>query len=245
MHVQSLGWEDPLKEGTATHSSILACRIPWTEEPGQGWGATVHRITQSQTQLKQRSSTEDPNILLLIGPFWAVCPMLHVLVNLSTLLEHKLFPTSYEKLFSLVLSNTPLSFFLCFALKILAALSSPDSRFCLLNSARSLPGSVWALLFCGLKVLSGEWTGQVQVLPCLFPFSQRFLSVVAHCLVSKINFFLIFCLIFLLLRVEDKSRSYFSNMANSGNWSFLIFLFFLLNLFYFIKHHNPFFVVCL
>ena len=32
--VQSLGREDPLEEGTATHSSILACRIPWTEEPG-------------------------------------------------------------------------------------------------------------------------------------------------------------------------------------------------------------------
>ena len=32
MWVQSLGWEDPL-EGMATHSSI-ACRIPWTEEPG-------------------------------------------------------------------------------------------------------------------------------------------------------------------------------------------------------------------
>ena len=32
--VQSLGWEDPLEEGTATHSSILAWRIPWTEEPG-------------------------------------------------------------------------------------------------------------------------------------------------------------------------------------------------------------------
>ena len=33
--VQSLGWEDPLKEGMATHSSILAWRIPWTEEPGR------------------------------------------------------------------------------------------------------------------------------------------------------------------------------------------------------------------
>ena len=33
--VQSLGWEDPLEEGTATHSSILAWRIPWTEEPGR------------------------------------------------------------------------------------------------------------------------------------------------------------------------------------------------------------------
>ena len=32
--VQSLGWEDPLEEGMATHSSILAQRIPWTEEPG-------------------------------------------------------------------------------------------------------------------------------------------------------------------------------------------------------------------
>ena len=34
MQVQSLGWEDPLEEGMATHSSILAGKIPWTEEPG-------------------------------------------------------------------------------------------------------------------------------------------------------------------------------------------------------------------
>jgi len=32
--VPSLGWEDPLEKGMATHSSILAWRIPWTEEPG-------------------------------------------------------------------------------------------------------------------------------------------------------------------------------------------------------------------
>ena len=32
--VQSLGWEDALEKGRATHSSILAWRIPWTEEPG-------------------------------------------------------------------------------------------------------------------------------------------------------------------------------------------------------------------
>ena len=32
--VHSLGWEDPLEEGIATHSSILAWEIPWTEEPG-------------------------------------------------------------------------------------------------------------------------------------------------------------------------------------------------------------------
>ena len=34
MPVQSLGREDPLEEGMATHSSILAWRIPWIEEPG-------------------------------------------------------------------------------------------------------------------------------------------------------------------------------------------------------------------
>ena len=32
--VRSLGWEDPLDEGMATHSSVLAWRIPWTKEPG-------------------------------------------------------------------------------------------------------------------------------------------------------------------------------------------------------------------
>ena len=32
---RSLGWEDPLEKGMATHTSILAWRIPWTEEPGR------------------------------------------------------------------------------------------------------------------------------------------------------------------------------------------------------------------
>ena len=32
--VQSLGWEDPLEEKMATHSSVLAWRMPWIEEPG-------------------------------------------------------------------------------------------------------------------------------------------------------------------------------------------------------------------
>ena len=34
IRVRSLGWEDPLEKEMATHSSVLACRIPWTEEPG-------------------------------------------------------------------------------------------------------------------------------------------------------------------------------------------------------------------
>ena len=33
--VRSLGWEDSMEKGMATHSSILVCRVPWTEEPGR------------------------------------------------------------------------------------------------------------------------------------------------------------------------------------------------------------------
>jgi len=36
--VQFLGWGDPLEEGLATHVSIFAWRIPWTEESGGPWG---------------------------------------------------------------------------------------------------------------------------------------------------------------------------------------------------------------
>ena len=42
--VRSLGREDPLEEGMATHTSILARRIPWT----RAWRATIHRIAKSQ-----------------------------------------------------------------------------------------------------------------------------------------------------------------------------------------------------
>ena len=35
--VRSLDWKDPLEESIAAHSSILAWRIPWTEEPGRPW----------------------------------------------------------------------------------------------------------------------------------------------------------------------------------------------------------------
>ena len=41
--VQSLGWEDPLEKEMATHSSVLAWRIPWQ--------ATVHEVAKSQTRL--------------------------------------------------------------------------------------------------------------------------------------------------------------------------------------------------
>ena len=42
--VRSLGWEDPLQKGMATHSSILAWRIPWTEEPGGLQSVVLQRV---------------------------------------------------------------------------------------------------------------------------------------------------------------------------------------------------------
>ena len=63
MHIRILGWEDPLEEGVATHSSILAWRIPWTEEPGGWGGATVPRVTESQTQLKPLSTNPREYVL--------------------------------------------------------------------------------------------------------------------------------------------------------------------------------------
>ena len=49
--VLSLGWEDPLEKGMATHSSILAWRISWTEKPGSysPWGPKESDTTQRLT----------------------------------------------------------------------------------------------------------------------------------------------------------------------------------------------------
>ena len=49
--VRSLGWEDPLQKGMAIHSSILAWRIPWTEEPGGPWGHKESDMTKGLTLL--------------------------------------------------------------------------------------------------------------------------------------------------------------------------------------------------
>ena len=49
--VQSLGPEDPLEEGMATHSNILAWRIPWTEEPGGLQSMWLQRVTHDRSNL--------------------------------------------------------------------------------------------------------------------------------------------------------------------------------------------------
>ena len=74
MWVQSLGWKDPSEDGMATHSSVLAWRIPWTEEPGglqsMGW--------QSRTWLSDSAHTQylrKPDLWLAPGnlAFSVVC----------------------------------------------------------------------------------------------------------------------------------------------------------------------------
>ena len=42
--VQSLGWEDPLEKEMATHSNILAWKIPWMEEPGRLQSTRLQRV---------------------------------------------------------------------------------------------------------------------------------------------------------------------------------------------------------
>ena len=50
--VQSLGWEDPLEKSMATHSSILACGIPWTQDPGRLQSMGLQRVRHEHWRRK-------------------------------------------------------------------------------------------------------------------------------------------------------------------------------------------------
>ena len=64
MEVQSLGQEDPLEKGMATHSTILTWEVAWTEEPG---GLTVHEVA------KELDSKSDLAITTKVGKFCELC----------------------------------------------------------------------------------------------------------------------------------------------------------------------------
>ena len=51
IRIRSLGWEDPLEEGMATHSNILDWRVRWTEEPGGLSSIGLHRVRQDSGDL--------------------------------------------------------------------------------------------------------------------------------------------------------------------------------------------------
>ena len=63
MWVQSLGWEDPLQEEMATHSSILAWEIPWPEVPG-GLQSTQSQRVQHDLATKRQTTHTHNGILL-------------------------------------------------------------------------------------------------------------------------------------------------------------------------------------
>ena len=54
--VQSLGQKNLLEKEMATHSSVVAWNIPWTEEAGYSLQSTVHGFAKSQTQLRDLTS---------------------------------------------------------------------------------------------------------------------------------------------------------------------------------------------
>ena len=55
--IQSLGQEDPLEEGLAAFSSILACEIPWTEEPGGLWSVGSQRVRHNLATKQHQGAT--------------------------------------------------------------------------------------------------------------------------------------------------------------------------------------------
>ena len=54
--VQSLGWEDPLEKEMATYSSILARKIPWTEEPGRLQSMELQRVGHNLATKQQQQN---------------------------------------------------------------------------------------------------------------------------------------------------------------------------------------------
>ena len=86
MQVEYLGGEDPLEEGMATHSSVVAWRIPWTEEPGGLWFMELQKVEHNWSNLAQ---TPTPLFLTVSKLFNLSCqppelfPMFPICVTLG------------------------------------------------------------------------------------------------------------------------------------------------------------------
>ena len=122
--VWSLGWEDPLEKGTATHSSSLAWRIPWTEEPGGLQSMGLHRaghdwatslsLTHSSSLAWRIPWIEEPGGLQSMGLHraghdWVTFALIHS-IYLSIPISH---PTWYPCLCSLYLC-----LYFCFIIRL-------------------------------------------------------------------------------------------------------------------------------
>ena len=140
--VRSLSWGDPLEKEMATHSSILACKIPWTEEPGR----LVHGVAKSWTWLSEhcvKSGNYDVIFLAIAfspGSF-SLFGLMGFTILLSRLIFSQRLKDSVADFWSCLICAAPSSPY-C-VLRILPSLSS-FSNFCLCSSVRFL-GSVWFL----------------------------------------------------------------------------------------------------
>jgi len=85
--VQSLGQEDPLEKGMASHSSILAWRIPWTEEPGGLQPMGLHRVRHNWRTNAFIFKGRNPewNFVVVLAPSIPFWPLLASLLPLLTL----------------------------------------------------------------------------------------------------------------------------------------------------------------
>ena len=112
--VQSLGWEDPLEEGMATHSSILAWRISMDRET---WRAIVHGVTKSWTWLSNwkttipKSQSISPPPHLLLGnskPILCICEFVPLEVFLNTWAPNKTQNLAFRAPWRRYLKGSPL-----------------------------------------------------------------------------------------------------------------------------------------
>ena len=114
----SLGWEDPLEEGMATRSSILAWRIPWTEEPGgcSPWGrrtrhdrATkhIHRTPWTGAQKRRRQRMVDGPAARQAGPVKSCTEYFSLLINMGTLSKNSESETFHNSLSGPVTLQSP------------------------------------------------------------------------------------------------------------------------------------------
>ena len=70
--VWSLGWEDPLEKGMTTHSSILAGKIPWTEEPGGLQSMGSQRVRHNWATILIHSGTHTQYLKVLISTYLSI-----------------------------------------------------------------------------------------------------------------------------------------------------------------------------
>ena len=95
IHVRSLDWEDPLEKGMATHSDILAWRIPWTEEPGglQSLGVTkIHKEDPPSFLWLHYILLCEETLVYLIGPLLMVLGRLPMFHNINIIAVNSLGP---------------------------------------------------------------------------------------------------------------------------------------------------------